>query len=214
MDKKFRFAEKLLASLTTSPEVKVIIDRERALEAAEKKQARIDCLVRIKNLRSLETTAEKDRADAHQKFLNAQAKMLDSQQSLAVKDVAYTLASQVRMASEIELSKTHGEAVTFNTLYMLDRLAVSLQDEISKLESMKSPTIMVAGRLEFRSVPPNLREVLETVQQRLNAVRKLYVKTAEFIDSEMSPSEISELCNSICKAAGLPVQAVADEVID
>jgi len=60
MNTKLSYAEKLMSLLSGSPEVKVLIDREKSQAAEAEKQARIDCLAQIKILRLAEIEAKQN----------------------------------------------------------------------------------------------------------------------------------------------------------
>jgi hypothetical protein len=199
--------EKLLSLLKGSPEVKVLIDREKRQAEDAEKQARIDCLARIKSLQLVELETKQKLDAALSAVAAAEAKVSELKTKVAITSTAHTEAQHKRGASASELIKLHGEGVVLQTLYSLDRLIKKQEIEIKDMEASTSPYLKdVDGYLTMRPVHPKLGSHIKTKKQCLEGIQKLYEKTKDFVGAEMAPSEIKELCESICSAAGLQLQ--------
>ena len=202
------YAEKLMSLLSGSPEVKVLIEREKRQAKDDEKQARIDCLARIKTLELAELEANQKLDGALSAVKDAQAKVDKLKTKVGTAAYAHNEAQAKRNQATTELTKLHGEGIVFMTLYRLDQLIKKTAIQINALETQKSYFCKDGdGRLTVRPVSPNVAFNQKVLKQRLEAFEKLNAKAKEFINSELAPSEIKTFCESICKAIGQPLQA-------
>lgn len=202
------YAEKLMSLLSGSPEVKVLIEREKQKTEDDKKQARIDCLARIKTLKQTEIEAKQKLDLATSAVMAAEAKVKELKAKVAPTFTAHTEAQRKHGAAMSELSALHGEGEVSKTLYRLQRLILQTERQISVLEDDKKSTFRDAdGRVSFRLVSPNVALNQQVLKQRLEVQKRLYEKAKEFVEAEMAPSEIKALCGQICKAIGQPLPA-------
>ncbi len=200
------YAEKLMAHLQGSPEVRVLIEREKRKAAEDEKQARIDCLAHVKSLRLTELEAKQKLDLALSAVEAAEAKVMELKIRVAITSNAHTDAQQKRGRAENDLVQLHGEGVVLKTLHKLDRLILKTENEINILELARNPHLMVDGQFTFRPVDPNVLANQTVLKQRLAAMKLLQAKAKEFVEAELAPNEIKELCESICRAVGQPLQ--------
>lgn len=205
------YAEKLMSLLSGSPEVKVILDREKRQSDDAEKQARLDCLARIKTLEATEIEAKQNLDLAISAVTAAEAKVKQLKSKVAPIFTAHKEAQRIHGAAMSELSTKHGEGEVVQTLYRLQRLILKTESQITALESQKSYFCKDGdGRLTVRPVSPNVAFNQNVLKKRLEGFEKLNAKTKEFIYSELAPSEIKTLCKSICKAIGQPMQTTEE----
>jgi len=202
------YAEKLMSLLSGSPEVKVLIEREkRQVEDAEK-QARIDCLARIKTLQLAELEAKQKLDAALALIEDAQTKVVTLKAKVGGVIHAHNEAQAKLSHTRTELMKVHGEGVVLNTLYRIEQLIKATKAKINDLELAQKPSNRdLDGNLRFQPISPNIKLNQKVLKQRLEVFEKLYAKTKEFVNAEMAPSEIKELCELICKTIGQPRQS-------
>jgi hypothetical protein len=200
-------AEKFLALLSASPEAKVLLDREKNAEAAAKKQARIDCLTRIQNLQLLEIEAKQKLDLSMAAIIPIEAKLNELKTSVAIAAKAHVEAQLKRGKASTELVQIHGEGAVQNTLYKLDRLIKKTESDITGLNSLKNPYSKDEyGQFIYRPIDPGITTRMETSIKRLTGFNGLYEEAKKLINSEISPDEIWELCESICDAIGQPLR--------
>lgn len=202
------YAEKLMSLLSGSPEVKVLIEREKRQAEDAEKQARVDCLARIKILKQAELEAKQELDLATSAVTAAEAKVTELRAKVAPIFTAHTEAQRKHGAAMSELSTLHGEGEVSQTLYRLQRLILKTEAQISDLEEGKKSTFRDAdGHVSFRIVSPNVALNQQVLKQRLEVQKRLYEKAKEFVGAEMAPSEIKALCGQICKAIRQPLPA-------
>lgn len=201
------YAQKLMSLLSGSPEVKVILDRERRQVEAAEKQARLDCLVRVKAA-ELEVAKSQQKLDlATASVAAAEAVLAEAKAKLAPVFNAHTETQRKYSLAATELATVHGEGVVSQTLYRLQRLILKTEGQISDLEAGKKTTFLdVDGRWSFRPVSPNVAHNQQVLKQRLAVQKQLYEKAKQFVEAEMAPSELTALCGQICETIGQPLQ--------
>jgi len=201
METTLNYAEKMLALLNGSPEMKAVIDREKRQAADAEKQARLDCLARVKTLEPIVIETKQKLDSVLGAIAAAQIKVNELKTKAAPTATAHTKAQADYTQAITELNQLHGEGVIFNTLHRLDRFIKDTEIHIQDLERSKNSSNRdVDGNLIFRPVSPNIALNQKILKQRLDVFQKLYLKTKEFINADMAPSEIKELCESVCKA--------------
>lgn len=201
-------AEKFMALLAGSPEVKAVLENEKRQAAESEKQARLECLDRLKNLRDSESEALDKLNQALPAVKVAEAKVQELKTKVAHLSNAYSEASQKRNQASSELIRMHGEGDLQNTLQRLDRLIKDIQANINDLELAKNPYIKTEdGGFTIRPVNPNITPRQKILKERLDTVQSLYATAKQFVMAEKSPMEIKELCSSIREAIGQPMQS-------
>lgn len=200
-------AEKLMSLLSGSPEVKVLLEREKLQAADAEKQARIDCLASLKKQRVTEAQAVQKINDAEDAVKAEKTKVDALQLSVTAAHLAHAAAYRARQTTESLLFTVHNEGLVSKTLYLLDLLIKRMESEIKLLELAKNPHVMVDGHITFRPVSPSVVVNQDILKKRLTAVKKLYEKAMEFVEAEMAPSELKEFCESILAAVGQKLPA-------
>lgn len=202
----FSDAKKFMSLLADSPEVKAVLTREKRLAEEAEKQARVNCLERIKKLCTLESEAQVKFNAVLPALKAAEFEVGELKKSAAHLSNERYKVSYAHSQAMAELNLHHGEGFIQKTLYKLDRLTKEIQAEIDGLELAKNPFVKTTdGGFTVRPVNPNIATRQAALKQRIDTVQDLYATAKDLVGADMAPSEIKTHCESICEAIGQPM---------
>lgn len=191
-------AEKFMNLLSGSPEVKILLDREKAAEQEAQKQDRHQCLERLKTSEASQQE-KKEALDAALAALEKSRRKTEEAQALVIAAELDSLqVARSISACYAELMQTHGEGVVHQVLYRVNQEILSAERHIAIFEDLKKPGYMGEdGRLVFRAVPPNLNTLQTGKRDLLKALQGLRSKAAGLALAPLAPSDIAKECAQI-----------------
>lgn len=195
---KFLTSEKFLNMLAETPEVRVLLDREKASEIEAQKQARIQCLEQLKTAEASQQEKKKAVDAALVALEKSRRKMEDAQAMVVAAELDSLEVARGIAACFTELMKTHCEGEVHQVLYRIDQQILSAERRVAIFEDLKNPGyIGEDGRLAFRSVPKNLNALQVGEWELLKALQGLRSKAAGLVLAPIAPSDIAKECAQI-----------------
>lgn len=187
--------EKFLNMLAGAPEVRVLLDREKASEIEAKKQARIQCLKQLELAEAAYEEKKKILDAALSALEKVQSKVADAQAVVVAADLDCLQLARSISTHNTNLSLLHGEGDVQKVLMRIDQEVSSSERRVAIFEGMKNPSYIAEdGRLAFRPVPPNLSILQAGQKDLIKGLQGLRSKAAELVLAPIAPTEIAKEC--------------------